>query len=93
MPDREKVKKGLDICTSKEPCNGCPYLKERNCSLAMVDDALALLQEQEAVVKQWTKEIAENQLVTVFKDGKMIIEQSLSQIRNLLHNGKFQEMN
>ena len=48
MPDREKVKKGLDICTSKEPCNGCPYLKERNCSLAMVADALALLKEQEA---------------------------------------------
>ena len=36
---------------------------------------------------------AENQLVTVFKDGKMIKEQSLAQIRNLLHNGKFQEMN
>lgn len=52
MPDREKVKKGLDICTSKEPCNGCPYLKERNCSLAMVADALALLREQENASKR-----------------------------------------
>ncbi|MBQ2803922.1 MAG: nicotinate phosphoribosyltransferase [Lachnospiraceae bacterium] len=32
---------------------------------------------------------ADNQLVTVFKDGKMVKEQSLSEIRNLLHGGKF----
>ena len=47
MADREKIEKGLRICTSKEPCNGCPYLNERNCSLSMVADALALLEEQE----------------------------------------------
>jgi hypothetical protein len=49
MTDREKVEKGLNVCTSAEQCNGCPYLGERNCSLAMVRDALALLKEQEAV--------------------------------------------
>ena len=43
----EKVEKGLNICTSAEPCNGCPYLGERNCSLAMVRDALDLLKEQD----------------------------------------------
>lgn len=43
MIDMEKVEKGLNICTSKEPCNGCPYLNERNCSLSMVADALELL--------------------------------------------------
>lgn len=47
MPDGEKVEKGLRICTSKEPCNGCPYLNERNCSLSMVADAFELLKEQE----------------------------------------------
>ena len=47
MADMEKVEKGLNICTSAEPCNGCPYLGERNCSLAMVRDALALLKEQQ----------------------------------------------
>ena len=31
----------------------------------------------------------ENQLVTVFKDGKMVKEQSLQEIRNLLHGGRF----
>lgn len=49
MPDREKVENGLNICTSAEPCNGCPYLGERNCNLAMVKDALDLLKEQDAV--------------------------------------------
>ena len=47
MADMEKVENGLNICTSAEPCNGCPYLGERNCSLAMVRDALELLKEQE----------------------------------------------
>lgn len=51
MPDREKVEMGLTICTSTEPCNGCPYLTERNCSLAMVNDALALLKEQPEIVR------------------------------------------
>ena len=32
---------------------------------------------------------AENQLVTIYKDGKMVKEQSLAEIRNILHDGKF----
>ena len=32
---------------------------------------------------------ADNQLVTVFKDGSMLREQSLSEIRSVLHKGKF----
>ena len=50
MTDRGKVEKGLRICTSKEPCNGCPYLNERNCSLSMVADTLALLDEQSSLM-------------------------------------------
>lgn len=57
MPDREKVEKGLNICTSAEPCNGCPYLGERNCSLAMVRDALTLLKEQEETIYKLQKEL------------------------------------
>ena len=39
----------------------------------------------------WAEAIndTENQLVTVFKDGKMVKEQSLAEIRNILHGGKF----
>lgn len=32
---------------------------------------------------------ADNKLVTIFKDGKMISEQSLQEIRAILHKGKF----
>lgn len=53
---REKVEKGLNICTSTEPCNGCPYLNERNCSLSMVADALALLKEQEELLRKLQKD-------------------------------------
>ena len=30
-----------------------------------------------------------NCLVTVFRDGKMVKDQSLAEIRSVLHNGKF----
>ena len=45
--------------------------------------------------RQWLMEMcpnastSENQLVTIYKDGKMVREQSLADIRNLLHYGKF----
>ena len=49
MPDREKVIKGLEICTSRPCyCTDCPYKKE--CcvdSQNVMEDALALLKEQE----------------------------------------------
>ena len=34
-------------------------------------------------------ECTDNQLITVFKDGKMVKEQSLQEIRDILHGGKF----
>lgn len=34
-------------------------------------------------------DFADNQLVTVYKDGKIIKEQSLAEIRNILHSGNF----
>ena len=54
MPDREKVIKGLECCTSGEFClSDCPYFKEvamtdGRCITALQADALALLKEQEA---------------------------------------------
>ena len=50
MPDIEKVIKGLEVCTSKPCyCTDCPY--KANCCLdsqEVMEDALALLKEQEA---------------------------------------------
>ena len=64
--DREKVIKAWECCNPfNRKCKECPY--EKDCyhdgiSRHMVADAIAMLKEQEAVVKQWTKEIADNQL-------------------------------
>lgn len=54
-----RIEKGLNICTSAEPCNGCPYLGKRNCSLAMVRDALDLLKEQEQREKRIFKGVCD----------------------------------
>lgn len=47
MIDREKVLKGLEICTSPVCRTDCPYDNERNgCSLMLMQDALELLKTQ-----------------------------------------------
>jgi len=56
MPDREKVIKGLEICKERNYCcPKCPYY-DRNAEMGchsneLMADALALLKEQEAVVR------------------------------------------
>ena len=54
MIDREKVIKGLEICTSMQyRCTDCPYYA--NCCLdgqEVMENALALLKEQEALEKR-----------------------------------------
>ena len=70
MPDIKKVKLGLECCRAyyiNHDLDGhdrCPYngLKGGKGCNQLYADALELLKEQEAVVKQWTKEIADNQL-------------------------------
>ena len=59
MPDREKVKAELDEIV--EQCRGMDYIGFSTIT-EHCQNILALLKEQEAVVKQWTKEIADNQL-------------------------------
>jgi len=67
MPDREKVIKALEQCTAPTEygkggnrCTGCPYLVPRGgfnqfrCdNMQRMNDALALLKEQEAVEPTW----------------------------------------
>ena len=57
MPDREKVIKGLEVCTSKPCyCTDCPY--KANCCLdsqEVMEDALALLKEQKAEITKMNK--------------------------------------
>ena len=54
--DREKVIKGLEICIDRVPgkydCYECPYEIDGNyCEINLAKDALALLKEQEAIIK------------------------------------------
>ena len=54
MPDREKVKKGLECClTLDSPCGDCPYysyedIQELDCERNLRHDAISMLKEQEA---------------------------------------------
>ena len=52
MPDRGKVIKGLECCTSEQACKGCPYSQSETghlCSFNCIHDALALLKEQDPI--------------------------------------------
>lgn len=54
MPDREKVIKGLECCTQEMDCPKCPYCNDDYssvalCNFTVMEDALALLREQDPV--------------------------------------------
>ena len=55
------------------------YTDEKTGNLTYVDDLFELSEEQEKT----------NELKTVFKNGKMIKEQSVEEIRQLLNNNNF----
>lgn len=54
VPNREKVIKGLKICTTRPCyCTDCPY--KANCVLdsqELMEDALALIKEQEGIINE-----------------------------------------
>ena len=53
MPDREKVIKGLENCKEGGSCDGCQYdINSSKCISLLHADALALLKEQEAEIRQ-----------------------------------------
>jgi len=56
MPDREKVIHGLESCNGDFSCEQCGYCVEGDCIGTVMKDALALLQEQEAVKPKWTSD-------------------------------------
>lgn len=56
MPDMEKVIKGLDCCLDlirsrqfSSGCGFCPYVSAEHCKVKMIEDAIALLKEQEPI--------------------------------------------
>lgn len=55
--DTEKVIKGLEQCKipSIDSCDNCPYGSMKNCWQVLRTDLLALLKEQERIIKQYQK--------------------------------------
>ena len=58
MTDMEKVIKGLEICMKEIECTGCPYedecfdiMNDRQVGESMMRDAIAMLKEQEQIVR------------------------------------------
>ena len=56
MIDREKVIKGLETCRTRVHCKECPYAYDKRaddsyCEAVLHNDVLAMLKEQEAVVR------------------------------------------
>ena len=74
MPDREKVIKGLGN-VANAIVDG--YICEPDQAVNTIADAIALLKEQEEQVKQWTKEIAENQIAHAPNDYPMSLDEQL----------------
>lgn len=72
----------------KNPKDGGFKKSQKGCCVVMLDENGGYRYKDEY---NWTEAAAnpENQLKTVFRNGKMIREQSLAEIRNILHGGKF----
>lgn len=57
--DREKVVKGLRLCSTQKGCHGCPYesMSGSKCSSRLKRDALELLKEQDETIRDLKERI------------------------------------
>ena len=71
----------------KNPKDGGFKKSQKGCCIVRLENGEYTFKDE----YNWKEacECTDNQLVTVFKDGKMVKEQSLQEIRNILHGGKF----
>lgn len=72
----------------KNPKDGGFKKSQKGCCIVTKDENGEYSYEDEYTWEEATN-FADNQLVTIYKDGKMVKEQSLAEIREILHNGKF----
>lgn len=71
----------------KDPKEGGFKTSQKGCCLVYEDNGVIKYKDQLTFDQAHREE--SNMLETIFKDGKMIKEQSLGEIRNRLHAGKF----
>ncbi len=72
----------------KNPKDGGFKKSQKGCCVVRRDENGVLTYQDEFTWKE-ACENADNELVTVFKDGKMVKEQALQEIRAILHGGEF----
>lgn len=72
----------------KNPKDGGFKKSQKGCCKVMVDEN-GKYSFEDGYSWEDVYDSPDNMLVTVFKDGKIIKEQSLAEIRNILHGGKF----
>ena len=72
----------------KNPKDGGFKKSQKGCCVVKLDEDGNYVYKDEYT---WAEAVSdsENKLETIFKDGKMVKEQSLAEIRNILHGGKF----
>ena len=72
----------------KNPKDGGFKKSQKGCCVVKLEENGNYVYKDEYT---WAEAVgdSENKLETIFKDGKMVKEQSLAEIRNILHGGKF----
>ncbi|MEE0862600.1 MAG: nicotinate phosphoribosyltransferase [Lachnospiraceae bacterium] len=72
----------------KNPKDGGFKKSQKGCCVVKLDENGNYTYKDEFT---WAEAVndADNKLETIFKDGKMVKEQSLAEIRNILHGGRF----
>lgn len=72
----------------KDPKDGGFKKSQKGCCIVTKDEAGNYKYQDEFT---WNEAVLseENELVTIFKDGKLVREQTLSEIRDVLHGGEF----
>ena len=76
-----------DPRTDREDGGGHFKKSHKGCCRVYYDESLMDYNVQDELT--WEKSLINNEMRTIFKDGKMIIEDSLSEIRNRLNYNKF----
>ena len=72
----------------KNPKDGGFKKSQKGCCVVK-RDAKGEYQYQDGFTWEEAVNHPENELVTVYRDGELLVEQSLSEIRSRLHNGRF----
>lgn len=102
MKSSDEIKKGLECCRESQDCTQdnmpkCPYYEKETCLIELVDDALALIQQLEAELKdeknnhQHTIEVAERMKAKIEKLKAVVIKLNSERNEAVIKNQQLEE--